>query len=221
MRHRVRRLHLARALHRPDDALRFRGRAAAIATRSYFADPGAWCNCFKVSADGPPGLWRTVFPTEPDADRRGRLTQRRWRAGAAAEILPVAEALRGRPPQSLCHAPARRCDLPQGPRAARRRCRARQQPDRRHGPQWRHPGRRQSRRQARAHHARWRARNAARSLRPAAAHRRGRVRAGAVDREQEAARSARSRRCASAISTNCARSPPIRRARVSSCSAPR
>src|SRR4051812_30807716 len=33
--------------------------------RSYFADPGSWCNCFKVSADGPPGLWRTVFPTEP------------------------------------------------------------------------------------------------------------------------------------------------------------
>jgi 3-(3-hydroxy-phenyl)propionate hydroxylase len=33
--------------------------------RSYFADPGAWCNCFKVSADGPPGLWRTVFPTDP------------------------------------------------------------------------------------------------------------------------------------------------------------
>jgi 3-(3-hydroxy-phenyl)propionate hydroxylase len=39
--------------------------------RSYFADPGAWCNCFKVSADGPPGLWRTVFPTgstEPEAE---------------------------------------------------------------------------------------------------------------------------------------------------------
>ncbi|MGA8693275.1 MAG: FAD-dependent monooxygenase [Xanthobacteraceae bacterium] len=33
--------------------------------RSYFADPGAWCNFFKVSADGPPGLWRTVYPTEP------------------------------------------------------------------------------------------------------------------------------------------------------------
>jgi 3-(3-hydroxy-phenyl)propionate hydroxylase len=32
--------------------------------RSYFADPNAWCNCFKVSADGPPGLWRTVFPTD-------------------------------------------------------------------------------------------------------------------------------------------------------------
>jgi 3-(3-hydroxy-phenyl)propionate hydroxylase len=33
--------------------------------RSYIADPGSWCNCFKVSADGPPGLWRTVFPTDP------------------------------------------------------------------------------------------------------------------------------------------------------------
>jgi 3-(3-hydroxy-phenyl)propionate hydroxylase len=32
--------------------------------RSYFADPDEWCNCFKVSADGPPGLWRTVFPVD-------------------------------------------------------------------------------------------------------------------------------------------------------------
>jgi 3-(3-hydroxy-phenyl)propionate hydroxylase len=36
--------------------------------RSYFAEPGAWCNCFKVSGDGPPGLWRTVYPTEPSQD---------------------------------------------------------------------------------------------------------------------------------------------------------
>lgn len=34
--------------------------------RSYFADPGEWCNCFKVAANGPPGLWRTVFPANPD-----------------------------------------------------------------------------------------------------------------------------------------------------------
>ncbi len=34
--------------------------------RSYFADPGAWCNCFKVSADGPPGLWRMVFPARSE-----------------------------------------------------------------------------------------------------------------------------------------------------------
>ena len=38
------------------------------AYRSYFAEPGAWCNCFKVSADAPPGLWRTVFPTDPSQD---------------------------------------------------------------------------------------------------------------------------------------------------------
>jgi 3-(3-hydroxy-phenyl)propionate hydroxylase len=39
--------------------------------RSYFADPDEWCNCFKVAADGPPGLWRLVFPadaTVPEAD---------------------------------------------------------------------------------------------------------------------------------------------------------
>ena len=34
--------------------------------RSYFADPDEWCNCFKVAADGPPGLWRTVFPTSAE-----------------------------------------------------------------------------------------------------------------------------------------------------------
>lgn len=35
--------------------------------RSYFADPQEWCNCFKVAGDGPPGLWRVVFPTDPAA----------------------------------------------------------------------------------------------------------------------------------------------------------
>lgn len=35
--------------------------------RSYFADPNEWCNCFKVAADGPPGLWRTVYPADPEA----------------------------------------------------------------------------------------------------------------------------------------------------------
>lgn len=33
--------------------------------RNYFADPDEWCNCFKVSGTGPPGLWRTVYPTDP------------------------------------------------------------------------------------------------------------------------------------------------------------
>jgi 3-(3-hydroxy-phenyl)propionate hydroxylase len=35
--------------------------------RTYIADPEEWCNCFKVAGDGPPGLWRTVFPTDPRA----------------------------------------------------------------------------------------------------------------------------------------------------------
>lgn len=44
----------------PFDFQKHRG----YAFRSYFADPEEWCNCFKVAADGPPGLWRTVFPTQ-------------------------------------------------------------------------------------------------------------------------------------------------------------
>ena len=40
--------------------------ARGLCFRSYFADPDEWCNCFKVSADGSPGLWRTVFPANPD-----------------------------------------------------------------------------------------------------------------------------------------------------------
>jgi 3-(3-hydroxy-phenyl)propionate hydroxylase len=39
--------------------------AIGCCPRSYFADPEEWCNCFKVSANGPPGLWRLVFPTSP------------------------------------------------------------------------------------------------------------------------------------------------------------
>jgi 3-(3-hydroxy-phenyl)propionate hydroxylase len=50
--------------------------------RSYFADPGAWCNCFKVSADGPPGLWRTVYPTDPALNEQDILSD----AGVQARI---------------------------------------------------------------------------------------------------------------------------------------
>jgi 3-(3-hydroxy-phenyl)propionate hydroxylase len=30
--------------------------------RNYFSDPDEWCNLFKVNGDGPPGVWRCVFP---------------------------------------------------------------------------------------------------------------------------------------------------------------
>jgi 2-polyprenyl-6-methoxyphenol hydroxylase-like FAD-dependent oxidoreductase len=41
------------------------GASRGYCPRNYFADPEEWCNCFKVSANGPPGLWRTVYPTDP------------------------------------------------------------------------------------------------------------------------------------------------------------
>ena len=41
--------------------------------RNYIADPDEWCNCFKVAADGPPGLWRLVFPADPEAKEEGLL----------------------------------------------------------------------------------------------------------------------------------------------------
>lgn len=44
------------------------GRHRGYCARSYFADPDEWCNCFKVAGDGPPGLWRTVFPADPTID---------------------------------------------------------------------------------------------------------------------------------------------------------
>lgn len=33
----------------------------------YVSDPREWCATFKVPGSGPPGLWRVVFPTSPDA----------------------------------------------------------------------------------------------------------------------------------------------------------
>lgn len=37
-----------------------------FAFSNYVADPTEWCAVFKVPADRPDGLWRTVFPTKPD-----------------------------------------------------------------------------------------------------------------------------------------------------------
>jgi len=32
----------------------------------YVSDPREWCAVFKVPGSGPPGLWRVVFPTQPE-----------------------------------------------------------------------------------------------------------------------------------------------------------
>jgi 3-(3-hydroxy-phenyl)propionate hydroxylase len=34
---------------------------------NYIADPDEWAATFKVPGEGPPGLWRVVFPTDPAA----------------------------------------------------------------------------------------------------------------------------------------------------------
>ena len=39
-------------------------KARGCCYRNYYADPDEWSNLFKVAADGPPGLWRAVFPTD-------------------------------------------------------------------------------------------------------------------------------------------------------------
>lgn len=42
----------------------------ALCIRNFFSDPEEWCNLFKVNGRGPPGIWRTVFPT-----RRGETAE--------------------------------------------------------------------------------------------------------------------------------------------------
>ena len=42
-------------------------RSRGLCYRNYLADPEEWCNCFKVSGSRPPGLWRTVYPTDQRA----------------------------------------------------------------------------------------------------------------------------------------------------------
>jgi 3-(3-hydroxy-phenyl)propionate hydroxylase len=34
--------------------------------RNYFSDPDEWCNLFKVRGEKDPGLWRAIFPMQPD-----------------------------------------------------------------------------------------------------------------------------------------------------------
>jgi len=39
--------------------------AKGYAMSCYVSDPETWCALFKIPANGPPGLWRIVFPTDP------------------------------------------------------------------------------------------------------------------------------------------------------------
>ena len=48
----------------------------ALCIRNFFSDPGEWCNLFKVNGYGPPGIWRTVFPTRLDETPEECLSER-------------------------------------------------------------------------------------------------------------------------------------------------
>ncbi len=41
----------------------FFGAERGYCTRNFLSDPDEWCNLFHVEGDGPPGIWRCVFPT--------------------------------------------------------------------------------------------------------------------------------------------------------------
>jgi len=60
----------------------------------YVSDPREWCALFKVPGKGPPGVWRVVFPTEPEAAAEDLLdytnAERRLRAFVpSAEPHPI------------------------------------------------------------------------------------------------------------------------------------
>ena len=94
IRHRVRRLHLARALHRVHDAVRFRGQARLLLPQ-LLRRPRRVVQLLQGLGRRPA---RTVAHGLPDRlhDAGGGTDQRRRGAGADAEILPGAARLRGR-----------------------------------------------------------------------------------------------------------------------------
>jgi len=47
--------------------------AKGYAISSYVSDPETWCALFKVPGKAAPGLWRIVFPTDPEAEEAALL----------------------------------------------------------------------------------------------------------------------------------------------------
>ena len=174
--------------------------------------------CF--TGKGPPDRWRVHFPTDPRADElelmRPEALQAKLQSflptGKPFDIVGsnlyvvhqrVAQKFRSRP------------------RHPGRRCRPREQPDRRHGHELGHSRRDQSRRQAHRHRPPRSRRRRARSLRAPAPPCRRRAHAGADHAQQKTCWPRRIRRCGSAITTNCAGPRTIRHWRANICCARR
>ncbi|MGX9962819.1 FAD-dependent oxidoreductase [Roseomonas sp. F4] len=60
--------------------------AKGYAISSYVSDPVTWCALFKVPGKAPPGLWRIVFPTDPEAPEAALLDHEAATARLAALI---------------------------------------------------------------------------------------------------------------------------------------
>ena len=105
-------------------------RRHGYAERNYISDPDEWSNLFHWK--GPPDRWRVHFPTKPEDDEQA--LQRPEALQARLQALSAEGGrLRDLRQQSLHRAPARRAEIPRRARDPRRRFRAREQPDRRHG----------------------------------------------------------------------------------------
>lgn len=63
---------------------------AGYAYSNYISDPEEWCASFKVPGKHPPGLWRVVFPTHPDAPE-GELLSFETAQQRLQRFLPRAE----------------------------------------------------------------------------------------------------------------------------------
>ncbi|MBU8545573.1 MULTISPECIES: FAD-dependent oxidoreductase [Roseomonadaceae] len=64
--------------------------AKGYAISSYVSDPVTWCALFKVPGKAPPGLWRIVFPTDPEAPE-AELLDRVAAARRLATLIPDPE----------------------------------------------------------------------------------------------------------------------------------
>ena len=104
--HRIRRLHLARALHRSYDAVRFRNRTRLLLPQ-LFRRPRRVVQLLQSFGRWTAGALAHRLSHRSGTERR-RDHERRRRAGAHPVVLSVCRALRDRPSQPLCDASARR-----------------------------------------------------------------------------------------------------------------
>lgn len=57
----------------------------------YVSDPREWCALFKVPAGGPPGIWRVVFPTQPE-EQESELLDHGTAEARLAAFIPIGKA---------------------------------------------------------------------------------------------------------------------------------